>query len=137
MGASLTGRFTVNFDDQTADMLRRLAALEGRSVAAIVRELVQAVEPSLRALVDLGEAWETGPETVKAQLRAAVDQSDEQYRKPLEEALKTATEAVDAVVGAVREATPAGPADPPLVTRGSVLHQSLSEGFGSEPRKAG
>lgn len=109
-------RLTVTFDEEHWITLRRLARVQGRSASAIIRELVEAVEPGLRRAADLGEAAAEATDDELDALRRAVAQVDEELALPMASALGLATrviEETDDIVLDMRKRRREGAADDP------------------------
>lgn len=106
-------RISVVLDEDVLDTLRRLATVEGRSVSKVVGELVSGLEPGLRPVVELGEAFESMTEARRAAVRAAVEAGEPGLVEPMRAAL----EAFGQVMLEVREAA-AGDDSPPLGNTG-------------------
>lgn len=113
-------RLTVTFNEEHFTTLRRLARVQGRSASAIIRELVEAVEPGLRRAADLGEAAAEATDDELDALRRAVAQVDEELALPMASALGLATrviEETDDIVLEMRKRRREGPGDPrPVIT---------------------
>lgn len=113
-------RLTVTFDEEHWTTLRRLARVQGRSASAIIRELVEAVEPGLRRAADLGEAAAEATDDELDALRRAVAQVDEELALPMASALGLATrviEETDDIVLDMRKRRREGAGDPrPVIT---------------------
>ena len=85
-------RVSVTLEPEQHDVLARLAALEGRSIGSLVRELVDAVEPGLRRTVELGEAYQQATTGARDALRRAVTEADEDVTQGLDQLEDSALE---------------------------------------------
>lgn len=117
-------RLTITFEPHQAQTLERVAALDGRSVSALVRELVESLEPGLRRVAELGEATQRATEEQRAEIRAAVARIDQELAEPLAEAMGMSL----AVMRELDELTQ-GPTGPPASNQGGqVLHRLVAVG---------
>lgn len=66
-------RVAVTLNDQTHDVIDRLARLQGRTRGAVIAELLDEVAPAMGRTVALLEAAAAAPGQVKAGLRAVVE----------------------------------------------------------------
>lgn len=88
MMAAARPRISVVVDESTLETLRRVAVVQGRSVSSVVGEMCQELEPGLRKVAELGEAYAAMSEAQKASMRLAVESTDERVARPLGEALE-------------------------------------------------
>lgn len=70
---TLKPRIAITLDQETYDVVARLAELQSRSKGSVVADLVESVLPPLRRTVALLEAAQQAPEDVKAGLRSVVE----------------------------------------------------------------
>lgn len=109
IGTKSRPRVLVTLDWDVLETVGRVARLQGRSKSALVRELVTELEPGLRRLADLGEAYESLEEQQRETLRRAVFDADERLGEPLQAAVTTAVEALqelDSLARAASKMTP-------------------------------
>lgn len=67
-------RVSVVLDEQVHETVRRVAAVQGRSLSRVVADLVSEMEPGLRQVADMGEAFqELTAEQVESVRRAVAD----------------------------------------------------------------
>lgn len=76
-------RITIQVDHDTNETLRRLAAVQGRGVSAIVREILQDFEPGLREVAELGERFQQASAEQRQLIIAAVETADREIAAPL------------------------------------------------------
>lgn len=98
-------RVSITLEPHQAEVLERVARAQGSSISALVRELVEAVEPGLRRVADLAEAAERASEEQRDALRRAVLRIDEEVAEPLLAALGVGGEAWARVDDAIRATT--------------------------------
>lgn len=105
-------RLSIVLDEGVHETIRRVAAVQGRSMSSVVAEMVTELEPGLRQVADLGEAMDRMSEVQRADWRRAVRTAGEEVGGPLEDAVKGFQEAlnrlqkVSAEVGADAALTP-------------------------------
>lgn len=117
--ATAKPRVTVTLELDQYDVLSRLAALEGRSIGSLVRELVEAVQPGLLRTVELGEAYRAASDGARATLAQAVGDADQAVTGDLANLESSALELMAKIEGILSEAaTEAAPVDPPPLIRG-------------------
>lgn len=125
-------RVTVTLEPYQAETLRRVSRVNGVSISSIIRDFVEAWEPGLRRIADLGEAMEQADAAQRAELAAALQRVDEELALPLQEALQTSTaalEAIDAVAGVAQ-------VDPPSSNQGGQVLQLKGGKASKKSRKA-
>lgn len=74
-------RIAITLEQETYDVVARLAELQSRSKGAVVADLLEAVLPPLRRTVALLEAAQQAPEHVKAGLRSVVEATHDDLLK--------------------------------------------------------
>lgn len=92
-------RVSVVLDENVADTLRRVAAVQGRSVSSVVGDLVTEFEPGLRQVAELGEALDRLNGEQRDAVRRSVAAADQDIAGPLGHAI----EQLQAVMGRVHE----------------------------------
>lgn len=123
-------RLAISLSDRSSDTLDHLAALQGRSRSAIVSELIDEAEPTLRRVAETLEAVRTLPKDAVERFARSLDaaQGDMESilfrarqlelgtlgKEPVEQAGRDARTAAQRPAG--RRAAP----DPRPVTRGST-----------------
>lgn len=83
---SQSHRITVSLPEDAYDVLARLSRLQGGSMSSIVRELMEAVTPSLSRTADLMERASGAQKEVLAGIAAAATASEDAVFGPLGEA---------------------------------------------------
>lgn len=81
-------RVSVVLDEDVAATVRQVAAMQGRSVSALIGELVTEMEPGLRRVVRLGEAIEQASQEQKEAIRLAVAESEKHAAALIGEAME-------------------------------------------------
>lgn len=93
-------RVTFVLDAQVLHTLRRLSAVQHRSVSRIVAEMVTALEPGLVPIADLGEAMEAADAARRAGMERAVLRGEPELQAAMAHAVavfaKVSTEIDDA-----------------------------------------
>lgn len=108
-------RIAVTLPPHVGETFKRIAALQGRSVAAVAAELLVSVhEPMCRTLAIL-EAARDAPRTVLDGLRQAA----EEIERDITGVHAASLNQLDWIMEQVRNPGAAPPSDPPLVIRGS------------------
>lgn len=121
-------RITVVLDESTVETLKRLAAVEDRSVSAIVAEILETFEPGLERAAEVGERFHAMAASQKDAMRRAIAFAEESVAGPLNEAFK----AVSAVYEMSKEGAGAGDALAPTPAdldsrRGGVFSKTRAE----------
>lgn len=80
-------RFTVSVPVEVGRTLRRLAAVEHRSISAVIAEVLGDLEPGFRTVAELGERFEAASESQRVALADAVEVTGDRIGRPLAEAL--------------------------------------------------
>lgn len=75
------------------EVLRRLAEMQGRSISAVIRELVDGVRPGLERVIELGEAYEAASLATREIMADATQAAEAELGPQLAE-LREATQAV-------------------------------------------
>lgn len=104
-------RVMVSLDASQVQLLQRLAALQGRSVSATLREMVESYEPALERVVDLLEQLAQVEDENRAAVAAASRRLEEDLLPEVEGLASRWSEAIRALEAVA--------ADPRPVTRGS------------------
>lgn len=74
-------RIAITLEQETFDVIARLAELQSRSKGAVVADLIESVLPPLRRTIALIEAAQQAPEHVKAGLRSVVEATHDDLLK--------------------------------------------------------
>lgn len=133
--ATTKPRINVTLEQHRYDMFKRVAALQGVSMSALVAELLETVaEPMERVCVVL-EAAAKAPGDLKAGLRAAVDRAEATLIPNAVQAL----DQFDLFLGecgvAIDASSKAAATDPRPVTRGSTPLRKATEPGTKNPSK--
>lgn len=86
--ATVKPRVGVTLEPEQYDLLSRLAALQGRSRSQILKELLEAVQPALARVVEIGELYRAANEETRRHLVEGI--SDDSLSKDVEELERSA-----------------------------------------------
>lgn len=120
-------RIAVTLNQNTFDVIARMAELQRCSRGSVVAELLESVSPALARTVALLEAASEAPKQVRDGLRSVV----EGVHNDLVEVSGDALKQLDFLLGAF----PQDEANPRLVTRGSGLKPNAKPKAPKKPRK--
>lgn len=133
-------RITVTLPPRTYEILKRLAAVGGDSMSALIVQFVEVAAPSMERLVVVLERARAAPEEARAGLAAAVERAERDLLPALMEAQKQAdfflgdiegAKTPPAAAAAQRKRAPVAPrgrSTPVLVTRGSGTGKTRRKG---------
>lgn len=107
-------RVSVVLDADVVETLQRVGAVQGRSVSRIIGEILRELEPGLRKVADLGEAFDRLTAEQASSLKRAVHAADADLGAPLEDALGTVLQ----VLGRLDELATDAANPPPLGNTG-------------------
>jgi hypothetical protein len=124
-------RVQVTLEDQTHEVISRLAALQGRSRGSVIAELLDSVAPALGRTVSLLEAAIEAPRDVKKGLRQMVEGLHDEFLAISGESSKQ----LDMVLDQLSSGEVSEGANPHLVTRGSGIKPNTSPEKPKKPRK--
>jgi len=85
----------VSLADDVAETVRRVAAVQRRSMSAVIGELVTEMEPGLRRVAELGEQFEQASVEQRASIQRAIERADEDVAVPLEQAFSAMSRGFD------------------------------------------
>lgn len=88
-------RVQVSLADDVAETVRRVAAVQGRSMSAVIGELVTEMEPGLRRVAELGEQLERVSVEQRAAIQRAIEWADAEVAPPLEQAFSAMSRGLD------------------------------------------
>lgn len=77
-------RVTVTLEPRTAEVVKRMAELQGRSQASVISELIEEVAEPMERTLALVEAAAAAPKQVRDGLRASAEQIEDQLRKSVQ-----------------------------------------------------
>lgn len=89
-------RISLTLDEGEADVLRRLASVQGRPVSSIVRDLLVSAIPTLRDVAETMEALQEAGEAARERLAVGTASDWENAQKALQPRL-------EAILGAMRD----------------------------------
>lgn len=112
---SIKPRIALTLEPGRYALLKRLAALQGVSMASLVQELLEECYPVLERVLQALEAVQEANESAKAGLRAAADQAIEQLA-PMGAEVEAQ---FDLFINKALEAKAVEEGNPRVVTRGS------------------
>jgi len=87
-------RVSVVLDPPVYEIVSRVSAVQGRSMSAILSEMVTELSPGLLQVAELGEALERLTEAQRADWRAAVEATGQDVAGPLTDAVQGAAVAL-------------------------------------------
>jgi uncharacterized protein (DUF1778 family) len=132
-------RVQVTVTESQHHLLRRLAKLQGRSMSAVLAELLEEIAPVLERVAVVMQAAERAQASVREGLRTSAEQAEEQVRPLMAQALAQfdwLAQQIEPKGSAERGAAqPHAPATPEPVTRGSenrnpmISHRTRSGAF--------
>lgn len=108
-------RIAITLEQETYDVIARLAELQSRSKGAVVADLIDAVIPPLRRTVALLEAAQDAPDLVKSKLRSVVESAHQDLLK----VSGNGQQQMEALLRGAASAESEGGSTPVPVTRGS------------------
>lgn len=115
--AATKPRISIMFEPETLEVLRRLSGLQGQSVSAIVRDLVQTWTPVLAQLADVLEGAAAAEVEVKQNLARLAEEQERELMPVFEGAFAQYGQAIGQIQALL--AVPERSEDPRPVTRGS------------------